>query len=203
MNSRAIFRSIASYNINIIIKILILSDFLIFAAYQLFTPIFAIFISEKISADLEVIGIATGIYLFSKALFEMPVGIMIDKSKSEKDDLLAAIFGTVLVGIVYFSYNFVNSVSQLYVAQGFLGLGAAIAYPGWYTIFTRHIDKGKEGFEWSLYDVLLGVGMAASAALGGFIADKYSFGVLFVLVAIVTFVGAFLLFLIKDRIYKK
>lgn len=203
MNSRSIFRSIASYKINIIIKILILSDFLIFAAYQLFTPIFAIFISEKISADLEVIGIATGIFLFSKALFEMPVGIMIDKSKSENDDLLAAIVGTVLVGIVYFSYNFISSISQLYVLQGFLGLGGAIAYPGWYTIFTRHIDKGKEGFEWSLYDVLLGIGMAASAALGGFIADKYSFQVLFILVAMVTFSGALLLFLIKDRIYKR
>jgi len=203
MNSRSIFRSIASYNINIVIKILILSDFLIFAAYQLFTPIFAIFIAEKIGGNLEVIGISMGIYLFSKAIFEMPVGIFIDKSKSEKDDLYASILGTMLVGLVYLSYIFITSINQLYILQGFLGLGSAIAYPGWYSIFTKHIDKGKEGFEWSLYDVLLGLGMAASAALGGFIASIYSFSTLFVLVAVITFLGALLLFLIRNKIYKK
>lgn len=203
MNSRNIFRSIASYNINIVIKILILSDFLIFAAYQLFTPIFAIFITDKIGGNLEVVGISMGIYLFAKALFEMPVGIYIDKSKSEKDDLYASIFGTMLVGAVYLSYVFIDSVGQLYILQGFLGLGGAVAYPGWYSIFTKHIDKGKEGFEWSLYDVLLGIGMAASAALGGFIASIYSFNTLFILVAAITFIGSLLLFIIRNKIYKK
>jgi MFS family permease len=203
MNSRNIFRSIASYNINMVIKILVLSDFLIFAAYQLFTPIFAIFISEKIGGNLEVIGISMGIYLFSKALFELPVGIFIDQSKSEKDDLYASIFGTMLVGMVYLAYVFIDSVGQLYILQALLGLGGAIAYPGWYSIFTKHIDKGKEGFEWSLYDVLLGIGMAAAATLGGFIASIYSFNTLFILVAVVTFVGALLLFLIRNKIYKK
>jgi MFS family permease len=82
-----------------------------------------------------------------------------------------------------------------------MGLAAAIAFPGWYSIFTKHVDKGKEGFEWSLYDVVLGLGMAGMAALGGFLADAYGFNVLFVLISGFTLMGALLLLVIKNRIY--
>ncbi|OGY96875.1 MAG: hypothetical protein A2543_00745 [Candidatus Komeilibacteria bacterium RIFOXYD2_FULL_37_8] len=203
MYSRTIVRSIASYKINAVIKILILSDFLIFSAYQLFSPLFAIFIVDEIGGHVEAAGITVAIYLIFKSIFEMPVGIFIDKSKSEKDDLWAAILGSILVAMVYFSYIFVDSILQLYVLQAVLGIAAAIAFPGWYTLFTRHVDKGKEGFEWSLYDVLLGAGMAAAAALGGFIVSLYGFEVLFIVAAIITVLGALLLFSIKNKIYTK
>ncbi|RJQ33484.1 MFS transporter [Candidatus Parcubacteria bacterium] len=204
MYSRSVLRSISHYQVNLIIKILIISDFLIWSSYQLFTPFFAIFVTDKIhNGSIEAIGIASAIYLLSKSLFEIPVGVYIDRSKSEVDDLFVSILGTVLTAIAYFAYIFIDSIAQLYFLQAVLGLGAAIAFPGWYSIFTRHVDKGKEAFEWSLYDVLLGVGMAATAALGGFLADGYGFDVLFLMVGLFTLAGAILLFIIKDKIYKR
>lgn len=203
MYSRSIIRSVAHYKINPIIKILILSDFLIWSSYQLFTPIFAIFITDKIGGDIESVGIAVAIYLIFKSVCEVPVGIFIDRSKSEKDDLLASILGSLITAMAYFSYVFIDSISQLYVLQAILGIGAAIAFPGWYSIFTKHIDKGKEAFEWSMYDVLLGVGMAAAAALGGFVAEVHGFNTLFILVALITFFGSLLLFFIKNKIHTK
>jgi len=202
MYSRMILRSMKHYQVNLVIKILIISDFLIWSSYQLLAPFFAIFVTDKISnGSIEVVGIASAIYLIVKSIFEIPVGVYIDRSKSEIDDLFVSILGTVLTAAAYFSYMFIDSVSQLYILQGLLGLGAAIAFPGWYSIFTHHIDKGKEAFEWSLYDVLLGVGMAAAAAVGGFLAEWYGFEILFLIVGLFTMMGAILLFLVKGRIH--
>ncbi len=156
MYSRTILRAIKNYQINIVIKILVLSDFLIWSSAQLLSPIFAIFITDKINGSIEAVGIASGIYLISKSIFEVPIGVFIDKTKSEKDDLYSAISGTLLTALCFFALTFINSVWQLYILQAIFGFAAAIAFPGWYSIFTRHVDKGKEAFEWSLYDCLFG-----------------------------------------------
>lgn len=200
MYYKSIIRSIRHYNVNIVIKILIISDFLIWSSNQLLAPIFAIFITGKINGSIEVIGIASAIYLIIKSLFEIPVGAYIDKSVSEKDDLYTAIIGTIVTAIAYFLFTAVTQVWQLYVLQAIMGIGAACAFPGWYSIFTHHVDKGKAGFEWSLYDVVLGFGMAGSAALGGFIANEFGFDTLFFLVGIFTLLGAILLLIIKNKI---
>lgn len=201
MYYRSILRSVKHYRVNLIIKILIISDFLIIGSYQLFSPIFAIFITDKIDGDIKTVGFASAIYLVSKSLSEIPVGVYIDRTKSEKDDLWATIMGTLITAVVIFAYIFINSVTQLYILQIILGFGTAVSFPGWYSIFTRHIDKGKEAFEWSLYDVLLGLGMAGSAAVGGVIATAYGFDVLYTCVGILTIMGALLLLLIRNKVF--
>jgi len=203
MYHKLVSRSIRHYDVNIIIKVLILSDFIIWSANQLLAPIFAVFVIDKIDGSIEVIGIASAIYLITKSICEIPVGTFVDKAKDEKYDLYTALAGTVLTASVYFMYMYITSVWQLYVLQSFMGLGAALAYPGWYSIFTRHIDKGKEAYEWSLYDVLLGVGMAATAALGGFLADKFGFSTLFFIIGSFTLLGAMFLLLIKGKVHRK
>jgi MFS family permease len=48
------------------------------------------------------------------------------------------------------SYIFISSIPQLFLVQFLLGLSAAIAFPSWTAIFTRHIDKKHEGMEWGI-----------------------------------------------------
>jgi DHA1 family quinolone resistance protein-like MFS transporter len=187
-----------------VIKVLIFSDFLIWSAYNFLAPVFAIYITGNIAgATIETVGIASALYFVCKSVFEVPVGIFIDKTKGEKDDLYTAICGTILFALIYVLYVFIDSVWQLYVLQMFLGISAALAFPGWYSIFTRHIDKEKEGFEWSLYDVFLGLGIAAASALGAFIADFFGFNVLFLVVSSITILGALLLLMIRNKIYTR
>ncbi|MBU1131825.1 MFS transporter [Patescibacteria group bacterium] len=203
MYYRGILRAIGNFKINIVIKILIVSDFLVWSSYNLLAPVFAIFITDKIQdAGIETVGIAAALYFFSKSVAEIPVGIYIDKKKGEKDDLYTAIIGTIFCAVGYFLYIFVSQIWQLYALQIFIGITNALAFPGWYSIFTRHVDENKSGFEWSLYDVLMGLGIAGSAALGGFLAEKFGFNLLFELVAIFTFIGAILLFLIRKKVYR-
>lgn len=196
------WRSVRNLEVNPVIKVLILSDFLIWSSCNLIAPIFAVFILDHIdNGSLEAVGLATTIFFICKAIFEVPVGMYIDKSKSEKDDLYFAVIGTLLYGLCYLFFPSVTQVWQVYLLQGISGLACAICFPGWYSIFTRHIDKEKAGFEWSLHDVLLGVGIAACAAIGAFLAEQFGFDAVFYVVGAMVIAGAFLLVTIKNRIY--
>lgn len=186
--------------INIVIKILTLSDITILGGFGLITPIFAIFIVDTIqNADIETAGIASGIYLVSKSIFQIPFGYLIDKTKGEKDDFRSLFIGSFLYSFVPLLYIFIKEPYQLFILQFIYGIFAAAAYPAWMAIFTRHIDKNYEGFEWSLYTSLVNLGMAGAALLSGFIAKKFGFNNLFILVSLCSFLGTGFLLLI----YKK
>ncbi|MFH0987784.1 MAG: MFS transporter [Parcubacteria group bacterium] len=190
--------------LNFVIRTLIASDFVIWSSINLVSPIFAIFITDHIAGgSIEVVGISTMIYLIAKSLCEIPIGIMIDRTKSEMDDLYVAIGGTMIVGIVYFMYSYVSGVWGLYALQALLGIGTAGAFPGWYAIFTRHIDESKHGVAWSTHDVLLGIGGAVAAGMGAICVERFGLGLVFNCVGVLVIAGAFMLLLVRDEIFVK
>jgi len=63
-------------------------------------------------------------------------------------------------------------------------MGLGIASPAKNCLFSSHLDKDKEVTEWSIYDGFVFMGMAMSATIGGFIANRYGFTFLFYLVAV-------------------
>ncbi len=203
MYSKTIWRSVLQYDINWVVKMLIVSDLIIWSAGQLFTPVFALFIEGHLSDDpIRTVGTAVAIYLLTRSICEIPVGIFVDRTHSEKDDLITAVIGTCIMAVVYFLYTTIGEVWQLYLLQVALGFGTAVAFPGWYSMFTRHIDKTKEAFEWSLYDVSLSAGMAAAAALGSMVASQFGFEILFYVASAMTFLGAITLCTVKGQIFR-
>src|SRR3989339_667056 len=183
MNYRYVARSMSHFKVNVVVKILIAEN----------VP----------GGTIEAAGIAVAIYAVSKSVFEVPVGIFIDKKKGERDDLTASFLGTLLQGVAYFLMIFITNIWQLYLLQAVMGFASAVAFPGWYAIFSRHVDDNKQGFEWSLYDVLIGFGYAGAAAISGFIAVMWGFKTIFIVVAIFTCIGAFLLPIIFPQMKKK
>jgi len=69
-------------------------------------------------------------------------------------------------------------------------------------IFTRHIDKEKEGTEWGIYFTLTDLTSAALAVIGGFVATTQGFPTLIILVVIMSLFGALILWPIKPYIKK-
>ncbi|MFH0779789.1 MAG: MFS transporter [Parcubacteria group bacterium] len=202
MHYRERWLSLSHFKVNFVIRILIASDFVIWSSINMVTPIFAIFIADRIEGgSVSAAGIAMMIYFIAKSIFEIPIGIIMDRTKSERDDLYFAIGGTMLIGVVYFLFSFVTNVWELYFLQIFLGIGTAGAWPSWFSIFGRHIDEAKHGFVWSLHDVLLGVGGAAAAGIGAFAVEKFGFGIVFQIIGVLVILGAGLLFLIRKKVY--
>ena len=176
--------------INKVIRILVLGDIMFFSAFGLIGPIFAIFVTNQIAgATIATVGFAATINLLTRALLQMPVARYIDRHKGEKDDFFFMVAGSTLISIVPFIYLFVETPIHLYMAQIVLGIGGALTNPGWFAIFTRHIDKGKEGTEWTLENVGIGLVSAGAAALGGIFAERFGFHNLFLTVGVLSLVG--------------
>lgn len=176
--------------INKIIRTLVLGDVLFFSAFGLIGPIFAVFITQQIpGANVATVGYAATINLLIRAALQMPIARYIDKRKGEKDDFFLMVFGSFLVSMVPFIYLFVKTPIHLYLAQAILGIGGSFANPGWYAIFTRHIDKKEEGTDWTFENVSVSLAAAGAAALGGIMAKQFGFQTLFLVVGILSLIG--------------
>ncbi|OIO19643.1 MAG: hypothetical protein COY69_01365 [Candidatus Magasanikbacteria bacterium CG_4_10_14_0_8_um_filter_32_14] len=107
---------------------------------------------------------------------------------------------TILIAIIPLFYLIINTPLQLYIVQFILGLFTAFTFPTYMAIFTRHIDKAKEGTEWGVYFTLTDLTSSAFTAVGGYIVAVQGFPTLIVTVAILSFIGALLLLPIKPYI---
>ena len=178
---------------NKVIKILILSDVALLTGLGFITPIFAIFLSENIKGGgAKVAGFAAAIYWIVESLVVIPFGKYLDKNHGEKDDLIFVIVGCILAGISVLFYIFSYLPWHIYLLQVIYAIGMGMNIPGYTAIFTRHIDRGKEAFEWSVRSSLVGFSTGIAGALGGIIASNFGFNVLFIGVAIFVLISAFI-----------
>ncbi len=186
--------------INNLIKILTYSDILILSGWGLVNPIFAVYITSQIQGgNLELVGLASAVFLILKSFVQIPVAKYIDQKKGEVDDAVVMTLGTFVISLVPFLFILAKSAPHVLVLQVLHGLGAALVTPGWMAIFTRHIDRHQEAEEWSIYMSMTSLGMALAGALGGFLAEAFGFKLVFVLVGIISTVGAsFLYFVYQD-----
>jgi len=187
--------------LNKIIKVLIFSDFALLSGFGFVTPIFAVFLTERIvGGNVRVAGYAAAIYLIVYSLAVLPISKYLDKNHGEKDDLWVMIVGNILATLAIFAYIFSRLPWHIYILQAIYGLGMAMNSPGYNAIFTRHISKGKEAFNWSVRSALIGVGGGVAGALGGIVADKFGFNTLFVGVAVFVLVSALIPLLILKNV---
>jgi MFS family permease len=178
--------------------LLIFSDILIIGSFGLIGPIFAVFITDGLEGgSLVTAGLATTIFLVVKSCVQMPLSrFFIDKEKHKTHSLL---LGTLFIISVPFLYAAAKSISTIFLAQAVYGIGAAMAYPAWFSLFTTYMNKKHKGFEYTLYSTGVGIGSAIAAYLGAEVANVLGFKYLFFLVGGIAVLG-FLLLIILDWI---
>jgi DHA1 family quinolone resistance protein-like MFS transporter len=186
---------------NKVLRTLILSDLFILSSFGLINPILAIFLIQKIAgATVLSIGVAVTIQLLVRAVFQILVGRWADCERGNCRELHALLLGSIFISLVPLGYVFSTTMSHVYLVQIVYGLGGALSYPSWRVIFSRYIDQSRAGYEWGVYDTVVSLGIAATATLGAFIAEQYSFRFLFVLVSILSFVGtSFLVYIFQQE----
>lgn len=183
--------------VNKVVKVLITADFFMLSAVGMASPIFAVFITEHIvGGSLTLIGYVSTVYLLVKAGFQLIFGRWIDKKDSEKYDFYLMIAGSILVSLAPLGYIFSKLPWHIYVIEALNGFGFAMNLPAWYAIFTRHIDRGQEGFQWSLETMLVALGGAVTASAGGYLAEHYGFNLVFILMSVLSLLGTMFMALI-------
>lgn len=184
--------------INHAVRTLITSDFLINAGLTVFAPVFAVFVTGQIvGGTIQVVGFAAAIAQIVKAILQIPVARYLDRNHGEYDDYYSMVSGTVLISLVPFLYIFAHTATHLYLIQVVFGVGAALAVPPWYAIFTRHIDLMRENVEWSLESIAIGISGGGAAALSGVIVTHFGFHAAFLVGGLFALCGA----VVQIRIY--
>ncbi|HII38585.1 TPA: MFS transporter [Candidatus Micrarchaeota archaeon] len=170
------------------IKTLIAIDVGISAGIGLTAPLFALFVTEQIAgASVVEVGIATALFWLVKSILQIPVATYTDRQGVYKKFLAG---GTLLMALVLFGYAFATNVTQIYALQVLDGLATALVTPAWMALFSRNLSKGKEGFEWSVYQTTSGIATAATAAIGGALVATTGFRNAYLLVSAVVLAGA-------------
>jgi MFS family permease len=79
----------------------------------------------------------------------------------------------------------------------------AMALPAWMAIFTRHIDKGKEAFEWGMETSVIGTGAGIAGGLGGILVALLGFKMLFIFVSGFTILAAIILISVRNDVFSR
>ena len=194
--------------INKVIKTLIISDFFLNLGWGFLSPVFAIFILEKVAHNgpmqaAEIAGLSALFYWIPKSFFEIPIAIYLDKTHGERDDFWFMVAGIFMIAVVPIGYIFSSAPWHIYFLQVVYAAGMAMALPSWLAIFTRHIDKGKEAFEWGMETSSIGTGAGIAGGLSGVLVAMLGFKVLFVFVSVFTIFSAVLLLFIRNKVFSR
>jgi len=179
------------------IKLLMLSDILILTGFGLTAPIIAIFIKDNvIGGTILTAGLASTLYLITKSSIQLPFSRYVDK---HDDKVKWLIVGTFLISLVPWLYIFANHIYYIYAAEILHGIGSGLAYPTWLGLWSTHLDKKQESFEWSLYSTGISIGTATTAVVGAAMAEFVGFTITFLAVGIVSLIGSAILFLLERK----
>ncbi len=187
--------------INKIVRTLIFSDVALTSGFGFITPIFAIFITDHIQGgSVQVAGFASAIYWIVMSSTVVFFGRYLDRNHGEKDDFWFIVTGNLLAALATSGYIFSNLPWHIYVFQTLYAIGISMNIAAYAAIFTRHIDKGAEAFDWSIRAAVVGVGAGITGALGGIIVSQWGFTALFLIVIGFVAFSAILPFLIYYQI---
>ncbi len=184
---------------------MVYADFLLISATGFISPISAVYITTQIAgATVATVGFVTTLFWVVKSAVQIPVSAYADANPGERDDYALLVGGSLIMAIVpLLYYFFAREVWHVFALETLNGIGYAMSVPTWLAIFTRHIDKHRESSEWTLHSNAVGLGFAATAAIGGVLADRFGFKILFLLLSAFTFLGIAALLYIKKEMLEK
>jgi len=191
--------------LNQVILVIVLAEFILTTAWAFLAPITAVFITGQIvGGTVAVVGFALTIYWATKSILQLFVANYIDRNHGEIDDFYFFLLGGFLNATFVALYYFATQVWHIYGLNFLIAIADAMLVPPFYAIFTRHVDSGKEGFEWSLYSSFsLGAGTALGSAIGGLLATVIGFRAVFLLTSVLTFIFTIILFFLRPYLKPK
>lgn len=187
-----------------VVKFFIFSDLLLLFGWGFIEPVFSVFVVQRIAgATLVTVGIAAALYWTLKSFFQIPISNYLDRTPGEKDDFIALIGGLLLAGLSSFAFGWISTARGLYIVQAIHALAFALYIPSWSAIFSRHLDKNRVSFDWSLDSTAAGVAAGASGLLSGLVADAWGFSAIFIFGGILSVGAALVLIAVPDLVMPK
>lgn len=195
-------------NVNIkvgrVVKYLVLSDLFLLLGWGFIDPVFSIFIVERVAgATLVTVGIVTALYWIVKSALQIPISNYLDRKPGEKDDFMALVGALLLAGFSAIAFALVTRTWELYLIQSLHAVAFALYIPSWSSIFSRHLDRDRVSFDWSLDSTVAGFASGVSGLVAGIMAAVWGFAAVFVIGGVFALISAFVLIMVPDLVLPK
>jgi len=159
-----------------VLSALTLNDATYWGADIFIATIFALYLTQNITGGTATqVGIIYAIYRISRAFFALPFGRFFDKNKGYLDEMWALVLSGLIVGSTYVALFFATQLWQVYLAMIIIGIGHALNIGSWTVLFYSSMTKNQRGEVVGVYQTIMQVVYALSAALAGFAGDVYGF----------------------------
>lgn len=100
------------------------------------------------------------------------------------------VLGYLLNAILTFAYLLVSNPFQLFLVQAGLGVAEAIGTPLWDTLYAKNLTEDHDSYAWGLSTGQSQVVSGVAFAIGGLLANFYSFDLLFIVMGVVQLIAA-------------
>jgi len=158
--------------LNKVVILLTLSDIFAWGPFLIITAISAVYLSHRLGEDIvQFVGIGTAIYFLTRSILQMPIGLLTDKIKRDRDEILILSIGVILMGLPYVFYPQITEPWHYYVLQFIFGMGVSLNLTSWRKLFATNVDKGREGFQYAAYETAISIATALLSTLIGSIAS--------------------------------
>jgi MFS family permease len=178
------------------LKILLLTNSLILVAGAMLGPIYALFV-EKIGGDLLDASLTAGMFALTAGIVTLISGKFSDKVKENE---LIVILGYAIMGLGFLLYTVCNSIFFLLIIQIIIGFGEAIYAPAFDAIYSKHLTKKQAGRQWGAWEAMNYFSIAIGAVIGGLIVTAFGFNVLFVIMAMMSFLSAVYIYQLPRKV---
>ncbi|MBT3465151.1 MFS transporter [archaeon] len=168
------------------LNILLIASYFNIFGFGFFGPIYALYVKEIGGTILDT--------SLSWAIYSLVMGVLIIIFGKLEDKILnkrkMIVIGYFILAFGILSYAFVQDKTQLFIVQIINGIGVAVLNPAFKTIFSKDEDKGRESYEWSLWEGGEKIMLGTSALIGGIIVTYFGFKIMFYIMFIMQLFGA-------------
>ncbi|HUX35789.1 MAG TPA: MFS transporter [Candidatus Paceibacterota bacterium] len=190
-----------------LVRNFVLIDLALFAGWGFLGPILPVFVIRNVAgATLTTVGIAAAIYLIVKSILQLPIANYIDRNHRNEgyhNDFFILVLGLLLASFAAFSYTLVKEVWQLYLVEMLHGIAFSLYTPSWSGIFSRHLDKDRISFDWSLDSTSVGLSAGITGLIGGIVAENFGFYPVFIMASAFSMIAVLVLVTSPDIVFPK
>jgi MFS family permease len=168
------------------LKFLLFVNLFSLAGYYTFAPLYALF-AHSFGISPKIISLIWGGYSLVTALFILLMGKIENRMKKGR----MVVLGYFIYALGALSFLLVHSERALIIVLLLNALGAGVTLPAYKTMFAKNESRGKESEQWSWLDAGNMFAAAIGAGIGGFIIGSFGFHGLFIAMATIQIVAAF------------
>ncbi|PIQ77055.1 hypothetical protein COV82_06475 [Candidatus Peregrinibacteria bacterium CG11_big_fil_rev_8_21_14_0_20_46_8] len=184
------------------LKILFLTNGIFMLAAGLFGPLYAVYVGQM-QDGLLLVTFSWPIFLFSTTFFVYLFGkrpLRLSRTNNQSDQKRNILMVSYLIrACTWIAYIFVATPAQLLILQVFIGLAEALGAPTFDALVAENVSRENSLQAYSFWKMVSSVVTAVAASIGGGIVYLFGFNALFVVMAGLSIVSAYLMYYVRKE----